>query len=105
MSMQMATHRSKAMAGSRAELYRMVSVAVQTVPDAFLFPHQGRFWVYVTRCIPGLSASVSCRFADSVDHQKSQETVSETLSLTRDRPAHIKNGKWIGSSFALRGVS
>jgi hypothetical protein len=47
MSMQMATRRSKAMAGLRAELYRMVSVAVQTVPDAFLFPLQRPVWVYV----------------------------------------------------------
>ena len=47
MSMQLATRRSKAMAGSRAELYRMVSVAVQTVPDAFLFSFQGPFWDYV----------------------------------------------------------
>ena len=47
MSMRLASCGSKAMAGSRAELYRMVSVAVQTVPDAFLFSFQGPFWDYV----------------------------------------------------------
>jgi hypothetical protein len=38
MSMRMATCGSKAVGGSPAELLGMVSMAVQTVPDSFLFP-------------------------------------------------------------------
>lgn len=57
MSMQMATHRSKAMAGSRVELYRMVSVAVQTVPETFLFPLQRPVWV----CVNSMDLELSRR--------------------------------------------
>jgi hypothetical protein len=57
MSMQMATRRSKAMAGSRVELYRMVSVAVQTVPEAFLFPLQRPVWV----CVNSMDLELSRR--------------------------------------------
>lgn len=62
MSMHMATRRSKAMAGSRAELYRMVSVAVQTVPDAFVLPLQRPVWLYVNSMDLELSRQ---RIADS----------------------------------------
>jgi hypothetical protein len=47
MQVRMATCGSKAMAGSRTELYGMVSVAVQAVPISLLFPVQGQFWVLV----------------------------------------------------------
>jgi hypothetical protein len=38
MSLQVAACNSQAMAGSCTELFRMVSMAVQAVPNSFLFP-------------------------------------------------------------------